>query len=888
MTKRHDFRMEELPEHHPEQEPSPEKRSFPEPERAPTLLERLLTPLFDRLFAPVEYPPESAEKLCELAQTHTLVYVSRTRSTWLALYLNYIFKTLKLPPAAYLGSIIGLFAHPVRYLLRLLRQTQPPVPGPWIEHYTEINPTEQETRLANITYRGGSSFFNLTPPRSIGRAIPRFKNDFIRALVAVQRVSEKPICVVPHILTDKSMGGGGKQTVTDKLFGDKRRPGKLRGMAIRVRTYRTAIIRVGEPLFLQQMLEENPEANDATLVKKIRHHLNRTITEEERVIAGPDLPSYVTQERHVLRNPLVRDTLSELAQETGQSPEELEEQAAKLLKEIAAKFDARYVNRLDALLNGVFNRIYDGIVCDREGLARVMEASRKGPIVFCPCHKSHVDYLVLSHLLWRTGMTPPHIAAGVNLSFFPLGPIFRGCGAFFLRRSFKGNKLYSAVFRSYVMELIGAGTSIEFFLEGTRSRTGKLLMPKFGILGMVVEAWRRGAREDIQFVPVSIDYEKIIEAKSYEKEISGGKKKKEDITALFKTTSVLRSKFGRMHVQFGEPISLQDFAHQRALPQSIDPEGEESWRVNTERLGYHILHGISQVCTVTPTAVVATVLLGHQGRGLSRSMLVDRSQAIVHYLDTATARLSAPLQQETTQRAAITEAVEKLVDDNAVDAERTSRGDAEPIYHIPDKNRVHLDFHKNSLINHFAPGSLLARVLVQKDREDFSYDKIRKDTRFLSRLFKREFAYRVGSIFANVFDETLATLAVRGMLDAHEDGTIGVLDAENLQVLAGLLDNFVEAYWITSMTLRELRTFPLWEKELITRAQDQARRAYLEGKIQRPEAVNSTLISSALKWFQDSGVITSRISAKRKTLSLSSHYSGDALEKLIESIGRFV
>ena len=318
------------------------------------------------------------------------------------------------------------------------------------------------------------------------------------------------------------------------------------------------------------------------------------------------------------------------------------------------------------------------------------------------------------------------------------------------------------------------------------------------------------------------------------------------------------------------------------------PEHEEDWRNNTTRLGYHILHGISQACTVSPIAVVSTVLLGHPGRGLSRSMVIERSNEVLSYLDSAAARFSEALLDKSNQSLITGEALEKLVDDDAVLVEHAGRGDTDPIYHIPEDKRVLLDFHKNSLINHFAPGALLSRVLMRQEGDILDYETVRTETRFLSRLFKKEFSYRVGSVFANVFDEILATLAVRGFLDANEDGTIGIKNRESLNILAGFLDSFIEAYWITAMSIRELRTFPLWEKELITHTQEQTRRAYLEGRISRPEAVNSTLIISALRWFQDSGVLVSETTGKKTTLSLTPAYGGEALEDLIAGIEKYV
>ncbi|RYF07583.1 MAG: glycerol-3-phosphate acyltransferase, partial [Oxalobacteraceae bacterium] len=432
------------------------------------------------------------------------------------------------------------------------------------------------------------------------------------------------------------------------------------------------------------------------------------------------------------------------------------------MRHIAARYDVRVIKTMEWVLHGIFNRIYDGIAVDERGLQAAIEASRRAPVVFCPSHRSHIDYLVMSFVLWTHGIAPPHIAAGANLAFFPLGTIFRGCGAFFLRRTFRNEPIYTAVFRAYIAHLLGAGTSIEFFLEGTRSRTGKLLLPRYGLLSMVVDAWRRGARDDLVFVPVSIDYERIIEAQSYERELRGADKRAEDITGLLATTRVLRSRYGRVQLQFGAPISLKALAADKGLPQSPAPQHDALWRAEIARLGFSILHRVATVASVTPTSVVCTALLSHPGRGMAQGTLIERVDGIVNFLLGAGARLSQSVAHEEMRVSAVLEAVQKLVDEGVVSVERAGRSDMEPIYRVADESRVNLDYHKNAVMNYFAPAALVARAMQRRGMaHTVPYKDLHQDTQFLSRLLKKEFLYRVDADFDTYFADELGCLAVR-------------------------------------------------------------------------------------------------------------------------------
>ena len=174
--------------------------------------------------------------------------------------------------------------------------------------------------------------------------------------------------------------------------------------------------------------------------------------------------------------------------------------AASYINEIAASYNPVIVYIADKILTWTFKNIFEGLVIDKKGLDRIKEASKKAPLILMPCHKSHIDYLLLSYVMYKNNMPCPQIAAGKNLSFWPLGYLFRNGGAFFLRRTFKGAVLYSKIFSAYIEKLLFEGFNIEFFIEGGRSRSGKLLSPKLGFLSMLINAYANKACDDLFFV----------------------------------------------------------------------------------------------------------------------------------------------------------------------------------------------------------------------------------------------------------------------------------------------------------------------------------------------------------------------------------------------------
>lgn len=250
----------------------------------------------------------------------------------------------------------------------------------------------------------------------------------------------------------------------------------------------------------------------------------------------------------------------------GKSASALRDEAARMLDGLAGDLSDKRAGRFMVyVVNNLLIRMYhQGIHVNEAQFARVKavatEAADKGlPLIFLPCHKSHMDYILLGYLFFRLGISMPFIASGDNLNMPVVGTLLRRCGAFFHRRSFADDPLYTAVFKEYVETLLSMGHNIEAFVEGTRSRTGKLLNPKLGILKIITEAVLSGRVKDAYICPISIGYDKVLETESYVNELLGAEKQQESLSQLLNSTRVLALKWGRIDVRFAAPFSLQSY-----------------------------------------------------------------------------------------------------------------------------------------------------------------------------------------------------------------------------------------------------------------------------------------------------------------------------------------
>lgn len=372
---------------------------------------------------------------------------------------------------------------------------------------------------------------------------------------------------------------------------------------------RNTLLRFGEPLALKSIIGDGAEPELA--FRKASRILRVHFRQRRVATVGPDLSHRRTLVNHVLHDPAVRKVIAAEAGDSRAMLERANHKARKYAEEIAAHISYPTIRLIDRFLTWLWNRIYDGLVV--MNVDRLHEVAKGHEIVYVPCHRSHIDYLLLGYIVYHQGLSIPHTAAGINLNMPVIGSILRRGGAFFLRRSFKGNRLYAAVFNAYLHQILSRGHSIEYFVEGGRSRTGRLLPSKGGMLAMTVNSFLHAPRRPIVFVPVYFGYEKLIEGDSFISELGGAEKKKESLFGLVRSVRALRENFGKVYVNIGEPIRLEALLD-KSCPdwrESPPPDDERpDWVDETiDELGVRIMQGINSAVAVTPISLLAMVLL---------------------------------------------------------------------------------------------------------------------------------------------------------------------------------------------------------------------------------------------------------------------------------------
>lgn len=385
--------------------------------------------------------------------------------------------------------------------------------------------------------------------------------------------------------------------------------GRTRKFFVTLLHGRNTLLRFSKPLPIRSICTGDIDASIA--IRKVSRILRVHFRQRRTATVGPDLSHRRTLVKQVLRAPAVRRAIESDAGDDFRKQEVARYKAEKYALEIAADISYPTIRILVRLLRWLWNRIYDGVELNH--MERLHEVAKDKELIYVPCHRSHIDYLLLGYVTYEAGLHLPHVAAGINLNMPVVGGILRRGGAFFLRRSFKGNRLYAAVFDTYIHEILVKGHSMEYFIEGGRSRTGRLLAPKGGMLVMTVNSYIKSPQRPIVFVPVYFGYEKLIEGDAFIGELGGAEKKKESLGGLVSSIKSLREQFGKVYVNIAEPIELEPILDR------LRPEWREYKPANGERppwladiveeLGTQIMQGINSAAAVTPISLLAYVLL---------------------------------------------------------------------------------------------------------------------------------------------------------------------------------------------------------------------------------------------------------------------------------------
>jgi len=324
---------------------------------------------------------------------------------------------------------------------------------------------------------------------------------------------------------------------------------------------RQSYLEFHEPQSLRALIEhaktEHPNLSPATF---IINTLNNYLDGQREVVLGPDLSDRRNVMLSLIKSPDVQDAIRRESLRSKISVIEAERRAISYLNEIVSDYSHAAVRFADMALTRLWTQLYDGV--EVHNFSTVRELAKDYEIIYTPCHRSHIDYLLLSYVIYKRGMMVPYIAAGDNLNMPFVGQLLRGGGAFFIRRTFRGNGLYTTVFKEYLFSILSRNTPLEYFIEGGRSRTGRLLPPKTGMLAMTIHSHLRGRAKPIAFVPTYIGYERLMEGSTYVGEMQGKPKESESLMGILKTMRKIERIFGKVHVNFGEPVFLDDVLKQ--------------------------------------------------------------------------------------------------------------------------------------------------------------------------------------------------------------------------------------------------------------------------------------------------------------------------------------
>ncbi|HXK25200.1 MAG TPA: glycerol-3-phosphate 1-O-acyltransferase [Myxococcota bacterium] len=633
-------------------------------------------------------------------------------------------------------------------------------------------------------------------------------------------------------------------------LGDPRDPSWLRQHGILRRERDRCRIVAGEPAPLSELrarwqAASSAGAESASLADYVSRQAALALERAERRLRGAryKVPRLVHED--ILGRPAFRGGLALLAREQQRASGSVAREAARDLREIAATHSTFVIDLAAQLIRLMYTRGYgESLHYDREKLARIQSLAQRHPVVLLPTHKSNLDHLVLQYMLYENGHPPNHTAGGINMNFFPVGPLVRRSGVFFIRRSFKDDAVYKFVLRHYIDYLVEKRFSLEWYIEGGRSRSGKLLPPRFGLLAYVVDAYRRGKSDDVVLIPVSIAYDQISDVPDYAAEQSGAAKQRESFGWFLRFLRRLGRRYGEIHISFGEPLSLAKALGPPDPQASPDPD-EQSLAL--QKLAFEVCLRINQVTPITPISLVALAVLGAADRAQTVEDVRARLANLLY--DVARRQLPVTHSTELETREGVERVLEALVENGVVT--RFDEG-SERVYRIGPDQQLAAAYYRNTIIHFFvnpAIGELALLRAAEAGGADAAGEFFRAAMQ-LRDLLKFEFFFADKEIFRGELRRELAERdphwedALRGGPDPIQ-GLVRRFRPFNAH---RVLRPFFEAYRVVADLLaRQDPGAPLDRTRFLAACMGVGRQYHLQGRLHSTASISRVLFENALR-----------------------------------------
>lgn len=660
----------------------------------------------------------------------------------------------------------------------------------------------------------------------------------------------------------KRPGGPRRRLLRLLATGDPRDPGALRQMLVKHKPGRCQVV-FGDAARLSELRERWRKAGGADgsettgLADFVARQAALALERAERRMRGLryKVPRFVHED--ILARPNFAGGIQRLAQEVGRPPAKVRREAEKYLHEIAATHSPYVIDVVAQLIRMLYTQAYgEALHYDRAELERVYALAQRHPVVFLPSHKSNLDHLVLQYALHENGHPPNHTAGGINMNFFPVGPLVRRSGVFFIRRTFKDNPVYKFVLRLYIDYLIEKRFPLEWYIEGGRSRSGKLLPPRFGLLANVVDAYRRGRSEDVYLIPVAIAYDQIQDVGAYTAEQRGATKERESFGWFVGVVRGLRRRFGDIYIRFGEPLSIAK------LVGPVDPLADHDTQADhdeetlaIQKLAFEMSVRINAVTPITPTALIALALLGRGDRAMSVPELVVALGNLVAYVRRRGLPTTVPLDLDTPD--GVQAILDELVANGVV---TTYTGGPETVYAVAPQQHLTAAYYRNTII-HFFVNAAIAELALLRAAEDDVGDRrteLWDDAMRLRDLMKFEFFFQEKDRFrAELRDEiVLHDPKWESAMLVGADAIRAVVRRFRPFNAHRVLRPFLHAYLVVGdMLEREDPNATFDQNAFIGRALGLGQQYLLQRRIGNAESVSKVLFETALRLARNRGLL---------------------------------
>ena len=626
-------------------------------------------------------------------------------------------------------------------------------------------------------------------------------------------------------------------------------PGSIKKFFIILTQGRQLYLNFSEPISLRTLADE--AISEERVARKTKRILRVHFRRQQEAMIGPDLSHRRTLVNNLINSTPIRKAIQQSADEAGESYEKHEKRARRYATEIAADYSHTVVRFLEVLLEWVWNRLYSGLKAyNTDHLADI---AKTHTLVYTPCHRSHADYLLLSYLVYKAGYAPPHIAAGVNLNLPIIGTILRRGGAFFLRRSFRDNLLYGAVFNEYLHTILSRGYSIEYFVEGGRSRSGRMLSPRAGMLAMTVQSYLRDRSRPIAFVPVYVGYEKLIEGSTYIGELTGQQKQKESVFGFFRSLSILRSHFGEVHVSFGDPILLEEYLAEQ-LPHWESNEAPDSDQLRTAigNLGQNIVTRINAAAVANPVNLLALALLGTPKHAMDEEQLRRQLQLYMTLLEQAPYSPWVSLSNTSPSNT-----IDYGIANDFITRKEHQLGN---IISTDSYTALQMAYIRNNSLHLFVLPGLVCSLLV--DAHHISRKQLQELVQLLYPFFQGEYhlPWATEEALSAQVDQILSTLCAQGLIEQQDNCYSGAphntMANDMLNHLAQTVSQALERFYLTVRILVQHGNQQLTLKSLEDLAHLTAERLSLLFEFNSPEFFDRTVLRSFIQQLVTYGLVT--------------------------------